>query len=95
MIRDLALPSRIGERLPALFLPRATRLLIRYLGLVTVPMTNLPPQHTIASQIVLCSPLNSFQQGSSEPVTRTFRNGHSPRWSHIVLGLYFVLPYVG
>ncbi|MDQ0497251.1 hypothetical protein QOZ95_005470 [Paenibacillus brasilensis] len=51
---------------------RCLRLLIQLLGLVTVPMTSLPPQHTVASLTVVLPPLNSFQQGSFGTSPRTF-----------------------
>ena len=64
------------------------------LGLVTVPMTNLLPQQTIASQTVVLPPLNGFQQGSFGTLLRTIRNGHTPdQESHPCA--YFVLSYVG
>nr|WP_231116753.1 hypothetical protein [Paenibacillus polymyxa] len=71
------------------------RLLIQLLGLVTVPMTSLPPQHTVASLTVVLPPLNGFQQGSNGTSPRTFRNGHGSGWSHIRIKPFFVLPYVG
>lgn len=71
------------------------RLLIRFLGLVTVPMTRLPPQHTIASQTVVSSSLNGFQQGSSDASLRTFRNGRGHMVESHQIGPHFVLPYVG
>jgi hypothetical protein len=92
----MILPSRIGERLPGFVSDtRFTRLLIRFLGLVTVPMTRLLPQHTIASLTVVSSPLNSFQQGSIDASLRTFRNGRGLMVESHQIGPHFVLPYVG
>lgn len=65
------------------------------LGWVTVPMTHPLPQITAASQTVVFTPLNSFQQGSIVNSPRTISGRSFARMESHPNGVYFVLPYVG
>lgn len=78
-------PSRIGERLPGVVSATphliAARLLMELFrsGLVTVPMDQpAATAFSATSQIVVCSPLNGFQQGSIEPYTTYYSERSQP-----------------
>lgn len=60
-------------------------------------MTNLSPRLTIASQTVVSSPLNGFQQGSIDVLLRTFRNGriHLMESHQLRYSLRFALRWIG